>query len=132
LKQNDLPCGKDKMADLHHEDCEIKYFQNPEINIAENTALEINDNTKQKAVSDGSPKPTILLRRTLCSLITFVVHCFELPVPSSSKSVTSLGVTMLQFGVLDAWILLFTLRRRTLRSLITFVLHRFSVKWWKI
>jgi hypothetical protein len=32
LKQNDLPCGKDKMADLHHEDCEIKYFQNPEIN----------------------------------------------------------------------------------------------------
>ena len=62
LKQNDLPCGKDKMADLHHEDCEIKYFQNPEINIAENTALEINDNTKQKAVSDGSPKPTIMER----------------------------------------------------------------------
>ena len=65
LKQNDLPCRKNRIGDLHRDDCEIKYFQKPEINIVENTGLEINNETKQKTLSDDeTTKPRIVKRTT--------------------------------------------------------------------
>lgn len=60
LKQNDLPCGKYRIKDSCHDDSEIKYSQNPQNNIPENTELEMNNETKQKTISKVSPKENII------------------------------------------------------------------------
>jgi hypothetical protein len=48
----------------------------------------------QLGVLDALILFSTLLRRTLCSLITFVVHCFELPVPSNKRKTTDMKTPM--------------------------------------